>query len=118
MKLVGLIVKMVLYIILYRIAMPILTTGGMSFAIVTAMVVAGVGYLGDLMVVPRYGSWIAVASDMILTPALVWLIKTAAYPAVDLRSGDLFLIALLAAVIELVYHRLWARYFQTELIRK
>lgn len=118
MRVIGLIVKVLLYMIIYRIALPILTTGGMWFALVAAVLVAGVGYLGDMMIVPRYGNWIAVASDVVLAPLLVWLLKILVYRAVDLRAGDLLLIGLLAAAVELVFHRLYARYFQTEPIKK
>lgn len=117
MRLVGFFVKLGLYVLAHLVLIPLLTNGGVGFAVVSAVAVASVGYLGDIAILPRVGNWLAAGSDFILAPLSVWLTKALFYPSVDLVLGDLFIIGLVAAGVEIIWHRLYARMFMTEMAK-
>lgn len=117
MRLIGFFVKLGLYVLAHLVLIPLLTNGGVGFAVVSAFAVVAIGYLGDLMIMPRVGNWLAAGSDFILAPLTVWLTKALFYPSVDLVLGDLFIIGLVTAGVEIVWHRLYARMFMAEMVR-
>ncbi|MGE5652991.1 MAG: DUF2512 family protein [Bacillota bacterium] len=117
MKLVGFFVKLGLYVVAHLILIPLLTNGGFGFAVVSALVVAAIGYLADLTIMPRVGNWLAAGSDFLLAPISVWLTKVAFYPSIDLALGDLFIIGFVAAGVEILWHRLMARTFMGEMAK-
>lgn len=103
-NLTNLLIKTVMVILVLAILIPLFGKSTWTQTIVTGLVLVALSYVvGDLWILPKYGNFLAVVVDFGAAALVVWAMERA-LPHFTLSGGGIFLIALVLAVGEWLFH--------------
>lgn len=104
-NLTNLLIKTAMVILVLAILIPLFGKGTWTQTVITGLVLIALSYVvGDLWILPKYGNLLAVAADFGLAALVLWAMERA-LPHFRLSSAGLFIIALVLAVGEWLFHR-------------
>ena len=103
-NLTNLLIKTVMVILVLAILIPIFGKSTWTQTIVTGLVLVALSYVaGDLWILPKYGNFLAVVADFGVAALVVWAMERA-LPHFTLSASGIFVIALVLAVGEWLFH--------------
>jgi uncharacterized membrane protein YcaP (DUF421 family) len=104
-NLVNLVIKLAFTYLVLFIMIPMLGKGTWTQTIVLGLVLGLLSYiLGDMWILPKFGTIAAVIADLGLSALVIWLMMKG-LPHFVLTSGGVWAIAAVLAIGEWLFHR-------------
>jgi hypothetical protein len=104
-NIVNLVIKLAFIYLVLFVMIPIFGKSTWTQTIITGLILAVVAYiLGDLWILPKFGNIVAVLADLGVAALVIWFMMKG-LPQFVLTSGGVWLIALVLALGEWLFHR-------------
>ena len=104
-NIINLVIKVAFIFVILFLLIPVFGKGTWTQTMITGLILAILAYItGDLWILPKFGNLAAVLADLGIAALVIWLMMKA-LPHFVLTATGVWIIALVLAIGEWVFHR-------------